>query len=126
MTQVTVRSARAMRKARSTMLDLLRADHLLHVGPRHVLEQHPQVDLLLRPPAERLPGLLPDDGHHRLVVEHVVEAVQGVDRPGPASPGRRRSAPAKLASAQAISATSSSCTGWIRLRPVTRPVEGRP
>ena len=107
------------------VLDLLRADHLLHVGPRHVLEQHPQVDLLLRPPAEQLPGLLPDDGHHRLMVERrVVEAVQGVDRPRPL----RRQADAGLAGELGVGAGHQRGQLLVhrldQLRPVPRPVEG--
>ena len=70
MMQVTVRSASAMRTARSTRCaHLLGRRRHLHVLVRDVLEQRQQVDLLLVVAAERGARLLADDGDDRLMVQ---------------------------------------------------------
>jgi hypothetical protein len=81
-TQVTQRSERAMRKARSIACRIERGGrHRRHVAVRHVLEERLEIDLLLIIPPEGGGGRLADDGDHRLVIERrIVEAVQEVDR----------------------------------------------
>ena len=92
---VTVRSASAMRQARSTRWRICAGHHgHLHVLVRDVLEQALEVDLLLVVAAHAGPRLLADDRQHRLVVElGVVEPVQEMNRAG----ARGRQADAELA-----------------------------
>ena len=85
MMQVTVRSALAMRTARS-----IRWRTCAGVG-RHVdvfagdvLEQRDQIDFLLIMAAQRDARLLPDNGHHRLMIHlRIVKPVQQMDGAGP-------------------------------------------
>ena len=84
--QVTVRSALAMRTARSTRWRIC-ARHRRHVDivARHILEERYEIDLLLEIAAHRHPRLLPDDGHHALVVHlRIVKAIEQMDGPRPA------------------------------------------
>ncbi len=82
------RSARAERDADGPVDEigqLLGHGAHLDVFAAHVFEQADQVDFLLIGAAHRRAFGLPDDGHHRDMVElRVVETVEQVDRPGAA------------------------------------------
>jgi hypothetical protein len=91
-------------RRRHAGLDELRGD---------VLEQGREVDLLLVVRAQRERLLLPDDGHHRLVVElGVVQAVEKVDRTRPRGRHAHADPAAPLASAPAQKAAISSWRVW--------------
>ena len=91
------------------MTDLRRRAGRLHVFAGDVLEEHLQVDLLLIAAADRAAGLLPDDRHHRLMIEPgVVEPVEKMDAPGPEVARQTPTSPVNLAWAQAMNAAISS------------------
>ena len=84
MIAVTVRSASAIRNARSTRWRIWAGSiAICTYSWATSLNSDCEVDLLLVVAAEPGPRLLADDRHHRLVVElGVVEAVEQVDRAG--------------------------------------------
>ena len=85
--QVTVRSATAMRIARSTRCRTCAGtEAMCTYSLRDIFEERDEIDFLLIAAAERGARLLPDDREHRLVIHlRVVKAVQEMNRARPGS-----------------------------------------
>jgi hypothetical protein len=75
MIAVTVFRDRAMRAARSMRWRTCAGDEACaNISARDVLEHRAEIKLLLILPAQRVTGLLPDDGEDRLVVhQRIIE-----------------------------------------------------
>ena len=84
--QVTVRSALAIRTARSTRCRICAGDRgHVDIITRHILEERDEIDFLLVIAAHRRPRLLPDDRHHALMIHFgIVKPVEQMDRARPA------------------------------------------
>ena len=86
MMQVMARRSRYAHCAIDQVAYLRGRRHHVHELLRDVLEEREEIDLLLIVPAECGALLLPDDRHHRLVIElRVVKSVQEMDGTGSGS-----------------------------------------